>query len=144
MRPLLDAPQMRSCIAHWRDGVPWEETEDYVAQLHAIASRGKSAGCRSEADLRNRYALLDEIYKGAAVSGALKTQKELKRSNFREYGGIMVSIDRAGRPILLKASGYHRVAIGRLLLLKKIPAMLGLVDTEGIDYLPCLRKPYRP
>jgi hypothetical protein len=139
--PLAEKSQVRSCFQHWLEGVPWEQTDDYATLLDSIRTHGKAVGCRSEAELRRRFNRLDEIFKTIRESGAFKTQKELKPWNFREYGGVQVSIDASGRPILNRVGGYHRMAIAHILKLKRIPAMIGLVDINAIEVLPRYRNP---
>lgn len=138
--PLLEQPQVRSSFAHWCDGVPWENTEDFCNLVATLRKFGKAVGCRSERDLRLRFAQLDQLFETTLRSGAFKTQKQLRPWNFREFGGILISINAEGMPVLNKAGGYHRLAIARILQLKVVPAALGLIDKNAIELLPQLRE----
>jgi hypothetical protein len=137
--PLLERPQVQSCVQHWRYGTPWEETIDYRTLLADLKRKGKVAGCRTKEDIRKRFNRLDQIFESVARTRELKTQKQLKRWNFREFGGIQISINENGKPVLTKAGGLHRLAMAHILELDVIPASIGLVDKGAIEILPQFR-----
>lgn len=132
-----NTPRMKSCFAHWVEGVPWESTEDYMTMLAAIRAGKDWAGCRTEDDLHRRYENLDNIFQLAKSSRRLKTRKELDPKAFREEGGILVSIGRHAEPLLY--DGFHRLAIALILGLPIIPAQLGNVDRSAVDELEAYR-----
>ncbi|MDQ3822499.1 MAG: hypothetical protein M3321_04580, partial [Actinomycetota bacterium] len=42
--PFEEHPHVRFALAHWRDGLPWEETGAYEYMLEQIARRGRQDG----------------------------------------------------------------------------------------------------
>lgn len=136
---LMNSPQVRSCYQHWCEGVPWEDTEDYAILCKDVEQRGRAAGCRSIEAIRRRFSKLDELFVSTARGDGFKSQKELHLLNFREHGGVQIGINGFGRPTLVKGCGYHRLAIARILGLKKIPAQIGVVDVNAIELLPSYR-----
>jgi hypothetical protein len=132
-------PRMQSSLAHWVDGVPWEDTRDYAVMLDAIRHGKDWAGCRSEEDLGRRYGNLDAVFEEARSSSRLKTRKELDPRAFREEGGILVCIGGQGEPLLY--DGFHRLAIALILDLPIVPAQLGYVDRNAVDSLERYRTP---
>lgn len=91
--------------------------------------------------VRKRYLALDRLYTELKRTRSFRTQKQLKPWNFREFGGMQVSIDASGRLTLVRASGMHRLSIAKILGLELIPAQIGLVDVRAVDYVESLRKP---
>lgn len=140
---LMQMAQFRACYDHWCRGVPWKNTDDYAIMLRRINTRGSSAGCRNEAELKQRFRRLDDLFEAVARDGMFKTQKQLRRWNFRELGGVQVSINAGGEPVLIRAGGYHRLAIARIQRLHLIPAQLALVDTHAVPFLHRFRE-FRP
>jgi hypothetical protein len=132
-----DTPRIRSCFAHWVDGVPWESTDDHLIMLEAVRS-GKDWGWTEE-DLYRRYNRLDQVFRQAKDSMRLKTRKELDPKAFREEGGIVVCIGTNGEPLLY--DGFHRLAIALILELPIVPAQLGYVDNKAIESLERYRRP---
>jgi len=65
--------------------------------------------------------------------------KELDPSNFREKGGILVRIGKNGKQVF-GGSGFHRLAIAKVVELDLIPAYIGIVDKESIKYLDQYRR----
>jgi len=136
---LKDTPRIKSCVAHWVDGVPWEATKDHQVMLDSIQRGEDWAGCRTEVDLRLRYRALDEMFQQSRAIGRLKTRKELDTRAFREEGGILVCIGARGEPLLY--DGFHRLAAALVLNLPLIPAQLGYVDEHALDSLAKYRSP---
>lgn len=130
--PLIGSPQIRSCYLHWCDGVPWEDTEDFINLKRVIEEKGGAVGCKNIKSLKNRFDNLDKIFQEIASSGRFKSQKELNKLNYREYGGVQIGFDPMCRPVLVRGAGYHRLAMARILGLKKIPVQIGLIDLGAI------------
>lgn len=130
--PLVSHHKIISAYAHWRDGLSWHETGVVERILEGIEIYGSSDGCKNPEDIELRLASLDRLFESIRSAGRLKTRKEIYgRWSFRERGGIRVNIARDGQPIF-GGSGYHRLAISRILGLKRIPAQIGVVHPEAI------------
>lgn len=139
--PLEDLVQVKSSLMHWRDGLPWEKTPDFTRGMSRVKLLRAGIRRNTKSAILRRYRKLDELYRRIEQERVFKTQKQLKRWNFREYGGVQVGIDAAGRFAIMRGSGLHRVTIAKLLDLPYIPAMVGLVDVNAISYLELLRQP---
>ncbi len=139
--PLEDLVQVKSSLMHWRDGLPWEKTPDFIRGMSRVKLLRAGIRRNTKSAILRRYRKLDELYQRIEKERSFKTQKQLKRWNFREYGGVQVGIDGAGRFAVMRGSGLHRVTIAKLLDLPHIPAMVGLVDVNAISYLELLRQP---
>jgi uncharacterized ParB-like nuclease family protein len=50
----------------------------------------------------------------------------------RERGGILVHVDREGRPVYNGWSGCHRLAIARHLALPTVPVSVGVVHADAV------------
>lgn len=136
---LHTTPRIRSCFAHWVDGVPWEDTKDHRVMLEAIRQGKDWAGCTTEEDLHRRYRDLDAMFRQIRSSMRLKTRQELDPRAYREEGGVLVCIGPDGEPLLY--DGFHRLAIALILELPVIPAQLGYVDENAIHTLERFRSP---
>lgn len=139
--PLEDVIPVKSSLMHWRDGLPWEETPDFINRMMRVKFFRAGISHNTKSAITRRYRKLDELYRRIEKERAFKTQKQLKPWNFREYGGVQIGIDAAGRFAVMRGSGLHRITIAKLLDLPYIPAMVGLVDVNAISYLEPLRAP---
>jgi hypothetical protein len=135
-----DDPVLRAAIAHWRDGVPWEESGEVERMEEAIRLPGPIKGCRTRADILARCSRLDEIFATIQREGRVRPQAELDPGVFREAGGIGVHIGPGGAPIRA-ANGRHRFAMARILRLRSIPVRIGLVHHSALPMLDDLRRP---
>jgi hypothetical protein len=95
--PFDDHPHVAYALAHWRDGVPWEDTGAFEYMLRQIDRRGSQDGCHDADDVRARFARLDDLYSTVGQEGRLRPRHELDRGAFREAGGILAHVDRAAR-----------------------------------------------
>lgn len=109
-------PKVRSVRRRFEDGVPWEETEVWANLVAAIDDRGSIDGCRNRRELRRRYREIDALYRSIAAHGFLP------RSAFASWHDVdrrldlpKVNVGRDGTLIKAKGSGYHRIAIARVL-----------------------------
>ncbi len=136
--PIDKFPKIQFCFQHWRDGVPWKETGVYERMMMKIAVRGSMDGCQTLDDVVARYEALDKIYETVKHDGFLRSQMELK-SRKRENGGILIHIDRFGKPVF-GLGGCHRLSMALILNFDYIPAQIGLVHPDGIKYLAHYRK----
>lgn len=121
----------RSFVAHFQDGVPWQETRFYDETLRAIESGQTLWSCASRSDLDRRCEHLDDLYDRIATEG-YKTQDELydsqgsTLSQYRFYrvlwGEIAVHVGRDGEFVF--QDGRNRLAIARVLGLEAVPVVI--------------------
>ena len=139
--PFSETVQFRSCYQHWLCGVPWEDTDDFINSMRKVTALRLGVSRMTKSMVRERYLALDRLYAEVKQTRLFKTQKQLKPWNFREFGGIQVSIDAFGRLTLVRASGMHRLSIAKILELELIPAQIGLVDVRAVGYVKGFRNP---
>lgn len=137
--PFEDHRHVRFAVAHWRDGVPWEETGAYDYMLEQIARRGRQDGCHDLADVKRRYERLDELYETIRREGRLRTSSELDPAARDEDGGILIHVGPDGSAAI-GDSGKHRMAIAKLLGVAVVPARLGFIHRDALGKLPDLRR----
>ena len=133
-RPLSDAPKVAYCLRHWDDGLDWRAAGAVDHLMAVIARRGSVDGCRTEAQVLARLDRLDAIRDRVAAEGRLRPVAEVRRPVFRESGGVLVHVDRHGRP-LFGGAGNHRLGIALSLALPEIPAQLGVVHPAALPLL---------
>jgi len=138
--PLEQHPHVRFALAHWRDGVPWDETGAYDYMLEQIRRRGRQDGCHNSADVEERFRRLDELYETARREGRLRTGRELDPKARDERGGILVHIGPAGETAI-GDSGKHRLTIAKLVGLPVVPGRIGYVHRDALELLPRFRTP---
>ncbi len=136
--PFEEHQHVRFALAHWRDGVPWEETGAYEYMLARIERRGRQDGCHDLDDVKRRYERLDELFETARREGRLRTRQELDPRARNEDGGILVHIGPGGEPAI-GDGGKHRMAIAKLLGFPLVPARIGYVHRDAVRLLPALR-----
>ncbi|SFC06704.1 hypothetical protein [Tropicimonas isoalkanivorans] len=129
--PLKNGTKEIACIAHFRDGVPWEETGIYDYLMADIHRKGTADGMRSLAELEERYADLDQLYAETRELGRFRRRHELDSYFRREHGAIYIHIARDGTP-LKAGGGVHRLIIARILGLRRVPAQLGVIHAEAV------------
>lgn len=139
--PVEDLVKYRCCVAHWRDGIPWNETGIFDHMLNKIAEAGQpQSGCQTVDDLRKRYARLDRIFVRVKREGRLLHAHELDTPSAVgvTWNGIEVHLGAYGEPIF-GDSGTHRLAMAHVLGLRRIPALLGFVHEAALSHLPRFR-----
>jgi hypothetical protein len=130
--PTDELPKIEFCRLHWEAGVPWAETGMFEYLLERIDRQGAPLyGCRTRADLVQRYESLDRVFEQVREEGRLRTRDELDAGAIRERGGIFVHIGRWGQPVFAK-EGCHRLAMARALALPTVPAQVGTVHPEAL------------
>jgi hypothetical protein len=137
--PFEEHVHVRFALAHWQDGVPWEETGAYEYMLERIRVRGQQDGCRDLADVERRYERLDELFETARREGRLRTRPELDSAAREEDGGILMHIGPDGQPAI-GDGGKHRLTIAKLLGLPVVPTRIGYVHRDALPLLPALRR----
>jgi hypothetical protein len=134
LRPLSQNVKLEACRRHWIDGVPWAETGVYDSFFDRIGRGGQKDECETREDVVERYARLDAIFAQVRAERRLRSQMELFPGQEREFGGIEIHIGPGGEPIF-GDSGNHRLAMALVLDLPRLPAMLGFVHEDGLDWL---------
>lgn len=116
----------RSLERHFRDGVPWEETE-LVRKVRWMLAEGDHVwnGCHSERDVRRRCEYLDRLYERIESSGYTTQAALLDRDSSDTHcldliaNEILVDVGRDGE--LLFVDGRHRLSIAKILGLERVP-----------------------
>ena len=134
------AISIKACLAHWREGIPWEKTGIFDVMMEDIKRKGKVDRLRTLADVKKRYEQLDETFEKIRAAGRISTRKELIPGNFREEGGILVNIGPDGAPYFGR-KGNHRLAMAIAAELDYVPAQLGVVHVNGLAALGRFRIP---
>lgn len=128
-----DLDVYRAYVAHFVDGVPWEDTEFYDRVVDEIRSGIVRWNCHTESEFRERCDHLDELYETIRTEG-YRSQSDLaerrdedpidlgRRSSLlteRMKDEIAVHIDRDGE--FLFADGRNRLSIAKILGLDAVP-----------------------
>ncbi|ETX14751.1 hypothetical protein OCH239_20525 [Roseivivax halodurans JCM 10272] len=139
--PIDDATKVSACNRHFVDGESWEETGIVEEMMSRIDRCGIFDGCRTREDVLARYERIDRMYDEVARTRRLEPMMDRPERFRREHGGILIHIDHDGRP-LLAGNGNHRLAIGRILKLDRVPAQLGAIhiDAWSAGIMPLLRQ----
>lgn len=137
-QPLDSDPKISACLDHWVEGKSWEETDIYQHIMDLIREKGRIDGCRSPAEVQQRYAALDAIFEDVNSTRQIRPASIERPFNFRECGGIFIHLGRNGDPIF-GGGGHHRLAIAIAAKLPTIPAQLGVVHPGALSRLPSLR-----
>ena len=137
--PFEEHIHVRHALAHWRDGLRWDQTGAYEYMLEQIRKRGHQDGCYDLADVERRYDRLDELFETVRREGRLRTRTDLDPRVRDEDGGILVHIGPDGEPAV-GDGGKHRLTIARLLGLAVVPARIGFVHRDALPLLPRLRR----
>lgn len=128
--PLDHSWKVAACLAHFRDGVPWEDTGVYDRMSAMIFERGQFDSCRTVDDIVARYAKIDALYSDIRKNG-FRDETVHRLGTPRLPEGVYVHIDRKGAPIF-GAIGNHRIGISRALGLTTIPAQIGVVHPGAL------------
>lgn len=117
------------------EGKAWEDTLFYKHVLDEIENGKFLWGCKNKSDFDRRCRNLESLFQDIKNNG-YKTQSQIL-SEKNEYDPmkiedeIMVNIGRRGH--LLSNNGVHRLAIAKLLGIKKIPVKINVVHPEWIN-----------
>lgn len=129
-----DLPSIKACLAHWRDGLSWEDSGIIDLMMAQIRSNGKVDRLRTLEEVNTRYQELDELFFEVKRAGRLSSRQNFIPGNFREEGGILVHIGPNGEPVFGK-KGHHRLAIAIALDFSVIPVQLGATFRPAIGHL---------
>lgn len=134
--PFSLSPKYRYCYAHWIGGLSWEDSGAFAFYRTRLAKNGVTDKMRNLDEVKSRLDDLDSLFLHTLRTQRLLTRFELgiTGSNFDERGGIFVHFNENGIPIF-GGGGNHRLAIGKLVNLKRIPVCIGLVHKNYEDKL---------
>lgn len=130
----------QSCVRHFKEGVPWADTEFYQWLLD---NRDRNVSRYETRDtIQNRLAFLDDLYERIESTG-YKTQAELGTSRY-PVNEVLIDVGRDGRLIL--DNGRHRLTIAKVLGLEGVPVRVFVrhakwqrlrhaVYTDGLEVL---------
>lgn len=132
--PFRSRFQVRSMFRHFEDGIPWEETKQYL-EVRSKLRRGQEwRGCTTEKELLEYLQRYDRLFEKIRKEG-YKSQAELldkepsvtksqnrdaKRPRLNEIG---VNIGRNGE-LYWQFKGQHRLCLAQLLKLDSVPAVV--------------------
>ncbi|WGI17636.1 hypothetical protein [Methanonatronarchaeum sp. AMET-Sl] len=127
--PFKNSTRYESYKRHFKNGVPWEETEFYENKKEKIKNHSKSHPRYGSIKKfkKNYLKEIDRLYH-SIKKGGFKTQDELKKEgetpsihnhklSFKEE--ILINIGRDGK--LIFDDGRNRVCIAKILGIKEIP-----------------------
>lgn len=117
-----DTGLYRSFVERYRHDVPWEETPLYAALVDSV-SEFPWHGCRNQADVDDRMAELDALYRDIRDNGyrahTEATGCDCIRCLSKE---VAVDLARDGTPLFV--AGRHRLSIAKILDLETIPVVV--------------------
>jgi len=125
-------PKVAAAMAHWQDGVPWEDTGVYGHVMGLIEERGAYDGCSKLDDVVGRYRRIDTMFDQMRADGRLRTRRELSSRAFRERGGVPVHIG-ADLESVFSGNGQHRLAAALTLGFETMPAYVGVVHPNALS-----------
>lgn len=130
--PLEESFKFRACQQHFQHRVPWRRTGIYDYIMERISERqGPYDGCTNFDDVVRRYENLDLIFQQVLSEGRLRAPRELE-PGFRASSGIFIHFDRHSKPVF-GGGGEHRLAIAKILQLRRAPAVVGVVHVNAIS-----------
>ena len=128
-------------MRHLRGGVPWEETGIYRFVSRNLAQRQRLArgtdrnasfdGCRSEAEVHERYRRIDALVATVRAEARLRTAWEVAPGPLAQRGGVWVQMARDGA-FLFGNVGYHRLAVAQAAGLRRMPVALTVAHADAV------------
>lgn len=121
-------------VAHFLNKVSWPETDLYKRVISELNSGQVRYGCKSQDDYDIKCKELDEMFEDIKRSG-YKSQKDIAAGEKDPYKGedeISVCIGRDGA--LLFEDGRHRLALAKILGLKRVPIKITMVHKLWHDF----------
>ncbi|QLG64320.1 ParB N-terminal domain-containing protein [Halorarum salinum] len=129
-----DMDVYRAYVAHFEEGVPWEETAFYDRVVREMEAGRVMWDCTSEAEFRERCRRLDELYDCIAEHG-YRSQEELSGGGLADpiSSGPRLKIERLNDEIavhvardgeLLFEDGRNRLSIAKVQGLETVPVRI--------------------
>lgn len=111
--------------AHYLENIPWDRTAFYHRVSKEIKAGIPKFSCKNINEWNLRLEKDDELYHNIRQNG-YKSQKELR--TYRPWDEVRVCLDRNGEWLFF--DGRHRLAIARILGIKKIPVIVTYIHKE--------------
>ena len=136
--PITGNPLVRMALAHWEDGVGWEDTGAVAYQLERIRLYGSHAadGLWQREDILRRYDRLDQLFELTARAGEFPPEANAE-------DGIYIHLDRQGQAVFGQR-GVHRFVIATVLGHEQVTAQLGVVHARAPQALRFRLRPRDP
>ncbi len=133
---LADHPKTIVCQKHWGEGMSWEDAGGFCLPQ----SR------RSAQELRHRYEALDEMFQKVKTDRTLLSTTEMGHKAWFYRDELYMHVGR-GPQLIFGHKGYHRLAAARVLGIRCVPAVLGVVHERVVtdwSMAVCARSRMRP
>lgn len=108
----------------------WEEIGSYQRIMALIEKNGCQDGCRSEADVLERYRRIDDLIHRLQMGGRILANREMGRLIGQD--DIKVHIDPNGGVVKACGGGMHRFSIARVLGITSVPALVCSVHEQAV------------
>lgn len=112
-KPVDNMEKYQAVRQRFCEGKSWEETGIIDHLYGSIKKTGSADGCKTRAELKQRYRNIDDLYESMKKNG-------YKPENHGTNEYIRVHIGRQGE-LIFASGGRHRLAIAKILNLKRIP-----------------------
>jgi len=127
-------PRYQSC-RELLSGVPLRECTEFKALMARLNAGQKPRGLRTEAQIEHYLQQQLDMYKQVQAQGALKTQTDLGQA---KYGGEINCVVGHDGELLKTTDGNHRLAVARVLGLKRIPVQVSRIHTNLLPHVQSL------
>lgn len=129
-KPITDHPKYEAVERRFDHGERWEETGIYEHMLAEIEQKGELDGCRTKDDVEQRYEEIDCLYESITSRGYLPHEAVSDGDDFESrVDYVIVNIGRDGE-LIFNTTGWHRLAIAKILYLDAIPVLVGVRHAE--------------
>ena len=124
--PIEEHSVYRSMVAHFENGVPWEDTPHFREAVEAIRTGESFRGAQSIQAILPFFEEWDRLYQDIQSNGFM-SMKELQRRRLidnpcKRLDEITVNLSRDGNPLL--NDGWHRFCIARILGISPLPVRI--------------------
>lgn len=134
---LSSDPRYISCRELMEANLPIEHTHEYATMIDRLERRGKVRGLKSPSAILQYLEGIRRMYRQVVREKRLRSQRELGQP---AYGNeINFAIGRDGE-LLKTDNGNHRLAIARLMRLRKIPAQVSVIHADLLAVLRSLNE----
>ncbi len=106
---------------HFKEDVPWKDTQKYQQTLQEIENGNRSWAASSKAELKERCSHLDQLYSSIRHNG-FQTHDEMLDYSPMYPREIKVQIGRGGDFFYL--NGKHRLSIAKILEVDQVPVQV--------------------
>lgn len=113
-------------------GMPVRECSEFKALLARLQAGQQPRGLNTEAQIEKYLYQQLAMYKQVQAQGALKTQAELGKAR---YGGEINCVVGHDGELLKTTDGNHRLAVARVLGIKRVPVQVSRIHTNLLPYV---------